>query len=297
MALADSVAAPRRAAQTLVRPDGCVLHYWLTPDARRERAIVLLHGLASNHTRFDEFAQATAITDSWTLVQPDLRGQGLSRWRGRITARIAADDVAALLDELRYRRAALIGHSLGANVALAFARAYPERTEALVLVEPNFGEAVQGGMRRVKRAAPFLRLAIGGARLANRLGLYRRSYPYLDLQALDRETRAHLREGRHEALTGRYASPRHDLRYLPTSSFLQWLIEATRPAGDLSTIRAPTLVLLSQGAVFGDPAITRGVVARMPQIEIQTLDSKHWIPTENPVEMREAIEGFLGGIA
>lgn len=297
MALADSDAARQRAAQTLLRPDGCVLHYWLAPDARRERAVVLLHGLASNHTRFDEFAQATALTDTWTLVQPDLRGQGLSRWRGRITARIAADDIAALLDKLGYRRTAVIGHSVGANVALAFARAYPDRTQALVLIEPDFGEALQGGLRRVKLAEPLVRLAIGGARLANRLGIYRRNFQYLDLQALDRQTRVHLREGRHKALTGRYASPRHDLGYLPTASFLQWLIESTRPAGDLSTIRVPTLVLLSQGAVFGDPAITRRIVARMPHVEIQTLDSKHWIPTENPVEMREAIDGFLRGIA
>jgi pimeloyl-ACP methyl ester carboxylesterase len=297
MALADSEVARQRGAKRLSRPDGCVLHYWLTPEARRERAVVLLHGLASNHTRFDEFTQATALADAWTLVQPDLRGQGLSRWRGRITARIAADDVAALLDELGYRHAALIGHSVGANVALAFARAYPDRTQALVLIEPDFGEALQGGLRRAKLAEPLVRLAIGGAWLANRLGLYRRQFPYLDLQALDRETRAHLREGRHEALTGRYASPWHDLRYLPTASFLQWLIEATRPAGDLSTIRAPTLVLLSQGAVFGDPAITRRIVARMPHVEIRTLDSKHWIPTENPVEMREAIEVFLRQIS
>jgi pimeloyl-ACP methyl ester carboxylesterase len=116
------------------------------------------------------------------------------------------------------------------------------------------------------------------------------------LQALDRETRAHLREGRHEALTGRYAAPRKDLRYLPTSSYLQWLIESTRPAGDLSTIRAPTLVLLSRGAVFGDPVVTRRVLARLPRAEVITLDSRHWIPTENPVEMREAIERFLGGL-
>lgn len=281
------------AARQLARPDGCVMNYWLTPNERRERAAVLLHGLASNHTRFNEFAQTTVLTDSWCLVQPDLRGQGLTRWRRRITARIAADDIAATFDELRYRRATLIGHSLGANVALAFARAYPERTEALVLIEPNFGEALQGGMRHVTRAIPLLRLAISGARIANLLGLYRRSFPYLDLQALDRETREHLREGRHEALTGRYAAPRDDLRYLPTSSYLQWLIESMLPAGDLSMIRAPTLVLLSRGAVFSDPAGTRRVLARLPHAEVRTLDSKHWIPTENPIEMREAIENFL----
>jgi pimeloyl-ACP methyl ester carboxylesterase len=154
-------------AQQLVRPDGCVVNFWVTPNERRERAAVLLHGLASNHTRFDEFAQATTLTDSWCLVRPDLRGQGLSRWRGRISARVAADDIAALLDQLRYRRAALIGHSLGASVALEFARAWPERTEALVLIEPNFGEALQGGMRRARGATPLLRLAIAGVRIAN----------------------------------------------------------------------------------------------------------------------------------
>lgn len=273
-----------------------MLKYWLAPDERRERAAVLLHGLASNHTRFDEFAQATTLTDSWCLVQPDLRGQGLSSWRGRLGTRIAADDVAALLDQLRYRRASLIGHSLGASIALEFARAWPERTEALVLIEPNFGEALQGGMRRARRATPLLKFAIGVVRIANRIGIYRRNFPYLDLRELDRETRAHLREGREEALTGRYAAPRRDLRYLPTASYLQWLIESTRHAGDLSTIHAPTLVLLSRGAVFGDPVITRRVLARLPRAEVKTLDSKHWIPTENPVEMRQAIEDFLGRV-
>jgi pimeloyl-ACP methyl ester carboxylesterase len=106
-----------------------------------------------------------------------------------------------------------------------------------------------------------------------------------------------MRAGRHEALTGRYAAPRRDLRYLPCSSYLQWLIESTRPAGDLAAIRAPTLVLLSSGAVFGDPVETRRVLARLPRAEVKTLESRHWIPTENPVQMREAIEEFLGRVA
>jgi pimeloyl-ACP methyl ester carboxylesterase len=220
----------------------------------------------------------------------------MSRWRGRISVQRAADDIAAILDDLGYSRAVLIGHSLGANIALAFARAYPERTEALVLIEPNFAEALQGGMRCVKRATPLLRLAMGGARIANRLGLYRRHFPYLDLHELDIETRKHLDRGTHEALTDRYAAPSRDLRYLPTTSYLQWLIESTQPAGDLSTIHARTLVLLSRGALFGDPAITQQILACMPHAQIHTLDSKHWIPTENPVEMRHTIEGFLASV-
>jgi hypothetical protein len=38
------------------------------------------------------------------------------------------------------------------------------------------------------------------------------------------------------------------------------------------------------------------VLARLPRAEVETLESRHWIPTENPVEMREAIERFLSSI-
>jgi pimeloyl-ACP methyl ester carboxylesterase len=283
----------RNTARHIVRPDGCAVHYWVSDCDQRKQAAVLLHGLASNHTRFDEFVQATTLTNRWCLVRPDLRGQGMSRWRGHISVQRAADDIAAILDDLGYARAVLIGHSLGASVALAFARAFPERTGGLVLIEPNFGEAMRSGLRYVRFASPLLRLAIGCVRIANRLGIYRRQFPTLDLQALDHETRKHLEQGMQDALTKRYAAPSSDIRYLPTASYLQWLLETTQPAGDLSNIRVPVLALLSQGALFGDMEITRRILSRLPNVKIQTLPSKHWIPTENPVEMREAIETFL----
>jgi pimeloyl-ACP methyl ester carboxylesterase len=44
-----------------------------------------------------------------------------------------AEDVAALLDELRLARVVLGGLSMGGYVALAFSRLFPERTRALIL--------------------------------------------------------------------------------------------------------------------------------------------------------------------
>ena len=45
-----------------------------------------------------------------------------------------AADLAALLDHLKIKKAVIAGHSMGGYMALAFARAYPERLLGLGLV-------------------------------------------------------------------------------------------------------------------------------------------------------------------
>ena len=48
-----------------------------------------------------------------------------------------ADDAAALLDALRAAPAIVIGHSYGGTVATDLALRYPDRVQALVLLEPD----------------------------------------------------------------------------------------------------------------------------------------------------------------
>jgi len=93
----------------------------------------------------------------------------------------------------------------------------------------------------------------------------------------------------------RYASPLHDLKIMPSANFLQDLVEVERPLL-LEKIHAPFLALLSTGRTFADPDITRALLAHLPQGEILLLDSRHWIPTEQPQAMREAIETWCAKI-
>jgi pimeloyl-ACP methyl ester carboxylesterase len=141
-----------------------------------------------------------------------------------------------------------------------------------------------------------LKLAAGVIRIANRLGLYRRHLETLDLRALDREFRTRLAEpGGGEALVKRYASPLHDLKIMPSANFLQDLVEVERPL-PLEKIHAPFLALLSTGRTFADPNITRALLSQLPQGEIHTLESKHWIPTEQPQAMQNAIEAWCSNL-
>lgn len=95
--------------------------------------LVLLHGYPLDHHLWDEVAPL--LTDTFELILPDLRGFGESSTVDSFyTMEDMASDIAALLDHLEIQKTAIVGHSMGGYVALAFARLYPERVTGLGLI-------------------------------------------------------------------------------------------------------------------------------------------------------------------
>lgn len=95
--------------------------------------LVLLHGYPLDHHLWDEVAPL--LEDSFDLILPDLRGFGESSTTDSFYAiEDFASDIAGLLDELGIQKAAIVGHSMGGYVALAFARLFPQRVSGLGLV-------------------------------------------------------------------------------------------------------------------------------------------------------------------
>jgi len=127
--------------------DGATLGYRLYREpATTRRLIVLLHGVASNMTRWSEFVEQTILTKSWDVLRPDLRGHGESFSRGTLNLEIWCKDLRDILDAEGYDQALLIGHSLGAQVAIQFAARYPARVTALAIIDPVFHVALRGGL-------------------------------------------------------------------------------------------------------------------------------------------------------
>jgi pimeloyl-ACP methyl ester carboxylesterase len=94
--------------------------------------VVLLHGFPLDRTVWDEQLGALAGT---RVIRIDLRGCGESEPSdGPALMEALAGDVAGLLDALHVERAALVGHSIGGYVALAYFRMYAERVAGLALV-------------------------------------------------------------------------------------------------------------------------------------------------------------------
>jgi len=114
--------------------------------------LVLLHGYPLDHSIWHEVAGL--LGSSFDVVLPDLRGFGQSAApQDEYGMTEMAADIAGLLDQLGMERAAIAGHSMGGYVALAFARAYPERISGLGLVSSQaVADSAEGRERRFATA-------------------------------------------------------------------------------------------------------------------------------------------------
>lgn len=96
--------------------------------------VVCLHGTTVNAFSFQAIADGLAADHR--IYAYDLRGRGDSdKPTTGYSAPLHAADLAALLDVLSLARPVIIGHSLGAFVALYFAAHYPDRVSKLVLID------------------------------------------------------------------------------------------------------------------------------------------------------------------
>src|SRR5215218_3281992 len=86
------------------------------------------------------YRQVPAFAERFRTIVFDPRGVARSAAADApFTMRDLADDLAALLEELRVERAHVLGASFGGFVAQEFALAYPERTRSLILSCTSYG--------------------------------------------------------------------------------------------------------------------------------------------------------------
>jgi pimeloyl-ACP methyl ester carboxylesterase len=121
-----------------IEVNGITVHYKMAGSGRP--ALVLLHGFAASTFSWREVIGP--MSEWGTVVAFDRPGFGLTerplQWTGRspYSPEAQPDLTVALMDALGIERAVLVGNSAGGTVALLTALTYPERVEALVLVDP-----------------------------------------------------------------------------------------------------------------------------------------------------------------
>ena len=113
--------------------DGCLLFYRIHLQPGKPR-LVLIHSLALDTSIWD--AVVAELASELEILVYDCRGHGRSDRRpGPYSTRLFADDLAAILDHARWAAASVAGCSMGGCVTQAFAAAYPQRAQALGLID------------------------------------------------------------------------------------------------------------------------------------------------------------------
>jgi 3-oxoadipate enol-lactonase len=121
----------------LERP-GAGIRYWVQ-GVEDAPTVVFLHGATLDHHAWDP--QVEVLRERYRTVAVDLRGHGLSTTEGRFEFDAAVADVVALLHRLRARPVALVGLSLGGNIAQEIVYRAPELVDALVVADSTCNTA------------------------------------------------------------------------------------------------------------------------------------------------------------
>jgi pimeloyl-ACP methyl ester carboxylesterase len=97
--------------------------------------VLMLHGLTGNQAVW-HLKMIPLLRHAFRMTTFDLRGHGRSDMTpsGYSTDNMA-EDLLALMDALEIPHADIVGHSLGADIALHFALHHPDRVRSLVLIE------------------------------------------------------------------------------------------------------------------------------------------------------------------
>lgn len=257
------------------------IHY---VEAGRGPALVLIHGFLA--WSFTWRKNVPALAGKFRTFALDLRGFGLSS-RGT-AGPYGLDDqarlVAAFLDAQGIERAAVIGHSMGGEVALRLALLYPRRVRGLVVVAPSaLVRRRPGILERALVPVPVLgplavRLLILNRRFAARAvreGYYRKEAATPDAVA------GYLRP----------ASVRGSARTL--AAMLRQL-DFGGAADRLSAVAQPTLIVWGENDPWIPFAHAQRLAAILPNARLVSFpECGHVPPEEYPERFHEVVIPFL----
>ncbi len=250
--------------------------------------VVLVHGWCCSLYTFRHNVAALAESGH-RVVAFDLKGHGLSdkpREPAAYTRDAMVAHLAEVLDALAVGPASLVGHSMGAAIALTLALREPARVRRLALLAPvGFGTINFLHAARVLSPAPLTRCL-----------------PYLVSRRAVRAVLS-LAYGRR----GRF-TPRDVEEYWAPSQFPEYacamrhLLHAfTWDPGreeDLRRVEAPTLVMLGAADRLVVAATTERLARSIPRSSLRVLDDVgHVVPEEAPAEVNAALGAHLAGAA
>ena len=227
---------------------------------------VFVHAFGGNLSHWS--AQLGHLRPNRRAVAFDLRGHGGSQAPGDRDYAVdsLAEDIGAVADALALTRFVLIGHSLGAAAAIAFACNHPDRVAGLVLVDAP-GKIPEAEARQIMTAM-------------------RADYEKTSAGFMER-----LLDGAQPKVREQVSA---EFRKIQKDAALKIMEEAFAydPVADLDGYRGPTLSITPAQA-DGPNDLHR----LRPDLPHQTIaGASHWVHMDKPEGFNRILDEFLAGI-
>lgn len=240
--------------------------------------VLFIHGHPFDHTMWHP--QVTALTENgYRVIAPDLRGYGNTTVTSGVTPLDTfARDMCALLEHLGLDVVAVVGLSMGGQIALELCRLFPDRVDALTLVATNpRAESEEGRTSRKQLAARLLTEGMRGYADEMLVGMMSadnvREMPEV-AQRVHTMMCTTSPQGAAAALLGRAQRPDH----MPL----------------LRRLSVPTLLLVGREDHFTPPDFTETMHVWVPDSLVSIIDGAGHLPNlERPELFNTALLRFL----
>ena len=271
-------------------PDGLTLSY----ERRGNGPLLVCHpgGPGGSAAEFEDFA---GLDDSFELVLLSPRGSHGSDPADDYALASYVADLEALRGHLEVERFDLLGFSHGGVVAIAYAAAFGDRVDRLLLVDTLavWGDEAETAMRRgieARRGEPWFAEAakaieeeqVGAFTSVDELiANLRRQIPLYFHRWQGNE-----RAGGRLAMDFAHAEPLH---YFNTVEFPSFDLR-----DELRSIEASTLVIVGDDDFIAGPACADAMLRELPNARLVTVpEAGHYVYVEQPGAFRAALTGFL----
>lgn len=245
--------------------------------------IIILHGLFGSKINNRSVARALARDQKTTVYCPDLRNHGDSPHNQEHNYTAMTADVLRFIEEQGMHSPVVIGHSMGAKVAMALALSHPSSISKLIPVDngplsvrlsPEFGMYVEGMM------------AVDKAQVEHQNEMYEILRPYCAQLPVQQFLLSNFKRG-------------EDKRYhcrLP----LPILAKSLGHVADFDSFvppeycyKRPTLLLRGTKSGFVPDECLPLMGQLFPRFQARDIDAGHWLISEKPNEFLEEVNRFL----
>ena len=245
-------------------------------DRGRGQALVLLHGFPLDRRMWN--AQVERLSHVCRVIAPDLRGFGRSGNSDLFTIESLADDIHVFVEQLVAKPCVLAGLSMGGYVALAYAKKYPRDLRGLVLLDTKAAADAPAAKEGRGKMIELVR-SQGAAAVAE--------------QMLPKMLGPTTQQNRPEVVK--------TLRSLMAEcapQTIEYALAAMRDRPDrsaeLSSIKAPTLVVVGEADAITPPDVAESMANAIPGAKLEVIrDAGHMAPMEQPEQVNRAIERFM----
>ena len=241
--------------------------------------VVFLHGIGGNRTNWHD--QLPVFAEHFTAATSDARSWGDSDdYDGPLRFEDMCADLGRVLDHFGVTSAHLVGLSMGGLIVQDFYARHPGRVASMVLVDTNNGPAKSMNESEI---AEFVRL---------------RKQPLLEgkepKDIAEPVARSLVSPSAGDAIVQRMID---SMTILHKDSYLKAIETVAHYQGpDLSTLRAPSMLIVGANDTLTPPSVHRDMADQLPQARyLEIPDAGHLSNIEKPAEFNQAVLNFLFG--